>query len=102
MLSLRFSTPPQNADATILDLLARSGGASRAVTVVTADRDLAWEAAKLGASVVSPESWEALKTGTGRGKRARSGRVSSEKPQVTARDVDYWLEIFGEERGEKE
>jgi len=98
MLSIRFSTPPADADRTILDLLARSKGeASRSVTVVTADRDLSWEVRKLGASVVAPESWEAIKAGKGRSTKPRAGDLPSEKPQASSKDVDYWLEVFGEE-----
>jgi predicted RNA-binding protein with PIN domain len=102
MLSLRFSTPPRDADAAILDLLARSKGeASSPVTVVTADSDLSWEARKLGASVVAPESWEPLKAPKGRKRRQSAANARSEKPQASAKDVDYWLGVFGDEGAEK-
>jgi len=104
MLSIRFSTPPADADRTILDLLARSKDeASRSVTVVTADRDLSWEVRKLGASVVAPESWAPFQTRKGRKrKEAATTNAPGDKPQASSKDVDYWLEVFGEESGEKE
>jgi len=102
MLSLRFSTPPADADAAILDLLARSKGeASGPVTVVTADSDLAWEARKLGANVVAPESWEPLSARKGRKPKAAAASTRSDKPQASAKDVDYWLGVFGEEGSKK-
>jgi predicted RNA-binding protein with PIN domain len=102
MLSLRFSTPPANADAAILDLLARSKGeASSPVTVVTADSDLAWEARKLGAKVVAPESWEPLSPSKRRERKAAAANASPDKPQASAKDVDYWLGVFGDEGSEK-
>ena len=65
--------------------------------MVTADRDLSWEVRKLGASVVAPESWEAIKAGKGRSTKPRAGGLPSEKPQASSKDVDYWLEVFREE-----
>lgn len=103
MLSLRFSTPPRDADGAILDLLARSkGGASGPVTVVTADSDLSWEARKLGASVVAPESWEPWKSPKGRERKAAPANAAADKPQASGKDVDYWLGVFGEDEPEKE
>lgn len=95
MLSLRFSTPPANADATVLDLLTRSEAAkSGAVIVVTADRDLSWEARKRGARVLAPESWEPLRAPKGRKEKSAP---KEEKPRASAKDVDYWLGVFGED-----
>jgi hypothetical protein len=103
MLSLRFSTPPADADAAILDLLARSKGeASGPLTVVTADSDLSWEARKLGANVVAPESWEPLKARKRRKPKEAAANARSDKPRASAKDVDYWLGVFGEEGSEKE
>ena len=99
MLSVRFSTPPADADAAILDLLARSKG--KPVTVVTADSDLAFEARKLGAAVIEPESWELLKPRKA-GKPPKGRAAKEDKPQASAKDVDYWLSIFGEESSEDE
>jgi hypothetical protein len=103
MLSLRFSAPPGDADAAILDLLARSRGeASSPVTVVTADSDLAWEARKLGANVVAPESWEPLRLPRARKRKPAAVTSLVDKPQASAKDVDYWLGVFGEDGSEKE
>jgi predicted RNA-binding protein with PIN domain len=100
-LAVRFSTPPADADATILDLLARSKG--ELLTVVTADSELSFEARKLGANVVAPEGWEPLKTGkTGKRPKGKGGTASGEKPQASAKDVDYWLGIFGEGSSDEE
>jgi hypothetical protein len=97
MLSVRFSTPPADADALILDLLARSRGAP--LTVVTADSDLAFEVKKLGASVIEPSSWEPLRPRKA-SKRPKGRPAKDEKPQAGPKDVDYWLSIFGEENPE--
>ena len=103
MLSLRFSAPPADADAAILDLLARSKGeASSSVTVVTADRDLSWEVRKLGANVVAPESWEPLRTRKGRKRKAPARETAEEKPLASSKDAAYWLEVFGDESSGKE
>ncbi len=98
MLSVRFSTPPANADAAILALLA---GAKKdaSVTIVTADSELSFQARKLGASVVPPESWEPLKM---RKARKPPKAVKDDKPQASAKDVDYWLDVFGNGSSEGE
>jgi predicted RNA-binding protein with PIN domain len=102
MLSLRFSTPPGDADAAILDLPARSKSeAFGPVTVVTADSDLSWEARKLGANVIAPESWEPLKAPKGRKRNGAAANPRSDKPQASAKDVDYWLGVFGDDGSEK-
>jgi predicted RNA-binding protein with PIN domain len=99
MLSVRFSTPPADADAAILDLLARSRG--KPVTVVTADSDLAFEARRLGAAVIEPERWEPLKAAKASKPRKRKA-AKEDKPQATSRDVDYWLGVFGDGSSEDE
>ncbi|MGH9324569.1 MAG: NYN domain-containing protein [Vicinamibacteria bacterium] len=98
MLSIRFSNPPRDADAAILDLLSKAGAsASKSVTVVTADRELAWEARRLGAQVVSPEDWALFRTKPKPRRRSSPG-PATEKPEASARDVDYWLAVFGDRR----
>jgi hypothetical protein len=72
------------------------------VTVVTADRDLSWEARKLGANAVAPENWEALRVRKGRKKKEAPMDARGDKPQASSKDVDYWLGVFGEESSEKE
>ncbi len=101
MLGVRFSAPLADADAAILDLLARSKGES--VTVVTADSELAFQARKLGATVVPPESWEPLKAMRARKPpKGKSRKPAKEKPQASAKDVDYWLGVFGNGSSEDE
>ncbi len=55
-LTLRFSRSPDNADQEILRFVGK--GRATAATVITADQDLAFEARRLGASVVAPEKLE--------------------------------------------
>jgi YacP-like NYN domain len=96
MLSVRFSTPPDDADAAILALLA---GAKKdpSVTVVTADSELSFQARKLGASVVPPDGWEPLKGKTAKkARKQRKAVTKDDKPQASAKDVDYWLGVFGD------
>lgn len=104
-LSLRFSIPPQNADATILALLegAKRAGGTGSVTVVTADRELSWQVRRLGAGVVSPEEWAPLRPRPAPRARRESGTERPEKPRASAADVDYWLRVFGDgDAGEDE
>jgi predicted RNA-binding protein with PIN domain len=96
-LALRFSRPPADADREILSLIARARGSSTGpITVVTADHGLSWECRKLGAAVIAPESWEPFRRPRSR-KKPRGPAESSEKPRASAKDVEYWLEIFGKE-----
>lgn len=94
-LSIRYSVPPENADAAILAGLKRHRSA-KDVTVVTADGDLAFEARRLGASVVSPEAWSALRPRRSRTPARARDRDSAEKPTASPADVSYWLDVFGE------
>ena len=89
-LTLRFSRSPDNADQEILHFLGK--GRASAATVITADLDLAFEVRRLGASVVAPERWNVLKLPK-RPKR-KSPQARSEKPNASASDVAYWLEVF--------
>jgi hypothetical protein len=103
MLGIRYSAPLADADAAILDLLSRSKrDASSSVTVVTADRDLSWEVRKLGANVVAPEDWAPLRAGKGRKRKPLAMESTGDKPLASSKDVDYWLEVFGEEAPEKD
>jgi len=52
--------------------------------------------------VVAPESWEPLRTGKGRKRKAPATETTEEKPHASSKDVDYWLEVFGDESSEKE
>ena len=63
---------------------------------MTADREVDWQVRELGASVVAPERWEALRAPTRRSRRPAPGVDSSGKPTPFRREVDYWLEVFGE------
>lgn len=92
-LTLRFSRSPDSADQEILRFLGKSSAA--AATVITADQDLAFESRRLGATVVSPESWNVLKLPK-RPKR-KSHEAPSEKPNASASDVAYWLDVFEDE-----
>jgi predicted RNA-binding protein with PIN domain len=97
MLSVRFSTPPQDADAAILALLRGASEKSRTgVTVVTADRELAWEVHRLGARVVSPPEWEPLRTKRSGRPRGKGRKERSDKPHSSPADVAYWLGVFGD------
>jgi predicted RNA-binding protein with PIN domain len=95
-IDVRFSTPPQNADRAILTAL-KSRAVTGEIVVITADRDLEWEAKRLGAQVIDPEKWikkfSPLHHGAG-------GPVNDdpEKPKPDERGTKDWLEVFGEER----
>lgn len=92
---VRFSRPPQDADAAILSLLRRYADTS-SVTVVTSDTELAWETRKLGAATVSPAHW--LASLASRTRRTKRTSVASGKPSPTHADVEWGLRVFGDER----
>ena len=54
-LSIHYSRPPENADAAICRLLSGAERPER-VTVVTADRELAWEVSRLSLRLPLPVS----------------------------------------------
>lgn len=91
-LTVRFSRAPESADAAIVALL--QGADSSEVRVVTADRELQFSVQRLGASVVTPESWDGLRTQRKRRRRGVPPRPDKEKPKPSARDVAYWLDVF--------
>lgn len=92
-LEVRFSRPPQNADQAILSIL-KSRHDNSSVVVVTADRELEWEAKKLGARVTDPEEWISAMMPHGP-KQRKEDRGRPEKPVSTKEEVGIWLEIFG-------
>jgi predicted RNA-binding protein with PIN domain len=95
-IEVRFSTPPQNADRAILTAL-KSRAVTSHVSVITADRDLEWEARKLGARVIDPEAWimkfSPLRRGVG-----EPVNDDPEKPKPDKSGTKHWLEVFGDER----
>jgi predicted RNA-binding protein with PIN domain len=93
-LLVRYSVPPQNADQAILALVGKAREAPDAVTVVTADSELAFEARSVGARTVKPEEWEALRVQRLK-KRHGPAAAGSDKPEPSAKEIDYWLRVFG-------
>lgn len=92
-LRIRFARPPQNADAAILANL-RSQLEPEACAVVTADRDLAWEARKIGSHVIPPESWfHGLSPAP---KRAPAAAAAESKPRASQADIDWGPRAFGD------
>jgi len=93
-IEVRFSRPPQNADQAIialLDTISQCGS----VAVVTADRELAWQARSRGASVLDPQDWLPTPRSRrpGRGKRPAD---PGEKPAAARSEVEWGLAVFGE------
>jgi len=96
-LRIIFSTPPANADATIVAMV-RGSKTPEQVTVVTSDQELSWQVRKAGAAVVSTENFEALRRPPGRKRRQpRGAQDSSEKPRATGSEVAWGLSVFGDE-----
>ena len=94
-IDVRFSIPPQNADRAILTAL-KSRAVTSDVVVITADRDLEWEAKKLGAQVIDPEKWitklSPLRHGAG-----APANDDPEKPKPNESETHHWLEVFGDD-----
>lgn len=95
-LRVRFSRPPENADAAIVSLLGKHSGDESASVVVSADRDLQWEARKRGVSVELPEAWLSKVTPRPGRKVRKTGSDSSGKPAASREEVAWGLSVFGD------
>jgi uncharacterized protein len=76
-----------SADAIILRRVARAGD-RQGLTVVTSDRELAAEVARMGARVQSSEAFSALL-------ERPATRTSRKEEPLSPEEVDQWLAVFG-------
>ena len=96
-LEIRFSRPPQNADALLLDYCRRLGQ-SRQTCVVTSDlSDIAGPLMGLPLERLSSERFVAMLEA-----RTKERDRADEKPgPISAAEARKWAQTFGFERGEE-
>jgi len=109
-VQVRFSKPPQNADGLIRELveeMAERG--DRAVTVVTADLEVASHARACGATVVLADLFaaslfpERVAEDVARRKSESEAVGASDKPLgFSKKDMQEWMRLFSQQRTEEE
>jgi len=87
-VTAHFTRPPLNADQIIRNTIRSMGRSAANYTVVTSDNEVAGNALRLGAKVLS--SAEFARKLSGYGKEKKDGK------QEIVEDVDYWLKVFKE------
>jgi predicted RNA-binding protein with PIN domain len=110
-VTMRFSEPPDDADALIRRLVEEYADRARPVTVVTADLEVASHARTHGATVVLADLFaaslfpERVAEDVARQKRERAGAqgesAAADKPLgFSKKEMQEWLRLFSEQ-GEK-
>jgi predicted RNA-binding protein with PIN domain len=107
-IAVRFSTPPQNADQLIEEIVEELEDRGRIVTVVTSDIEVARHARTHGASVALSDLFasslfpERVAADLARQKAEASGD-SGEKPLgFSKKDMKEWLEMFSKQKKDDE
>ena len=85
-VTAHFTRPPLNADQAIRNAVRGLGRSAANYTVITSDNEVADNARRQGARVIS--SAEFARTLSAPGKSRKSGK------QEPVEDVDYWLKVF--------
>jgi len=107
-IAVHFSTPPQNADQLIEEIVEELEDRGRTVTVVTSDIEVARHARTHGASVALSDLFasslfpERVAEDLARQKAEASGD-SAEKPLgFSKKDMKEWLEMFSKQKKEED
>jgi len=107
-IAVHFSTPPQNADQLIEEIVEELEDRGRTVTVVTSDIEVARHARTHGASVALSDLFasslfpERVAEDLARQKAQASGD-SAEKPLgFSKKDMKEWLEMFSKQKKEED
>ena len=107
-IAVRFSTPPQNADQLIEEIVEELEDRGRTVTVVTSDIEVARHARTHGASVALSDLFasslfpERVAEDLARQKAQASGD-SAEKPLgFSKKDMKEWLEMFSKQKKQED
>ncbi len=87
-VTAHFTRPPLIADKVILNTVKGLGRSAVNYTVVTSDNEVADNARRLGARVLSSAEFAR--------KLSISANVRKSSKQEPAVDVDYWLKVFKE------
>ncbi len=88
MVKAHFIPPPRRADDAILEFL-RGRKDARHFTVVSSDSEIRSQARRAGAKILSSEEFA-------RELRAVSHSPGKEKPPEEPKDIEIWLDLFGE------
>jgi predicted RNA-binding protein with PIN domain len=107
-IAVHFSTPPQNADQLIEEIVEELEDRGRTVTVVTSDIEVARHARTHGASVALSDLFasslfpERVAEDLAKQKAQASGD-SAEKPLgFSKKDMKEWLEMFSKQKKDEE
>jgi predicted RNA-binding protein with PIN domain len=107
-ITVRFSTPPQNADQLIQEIVEELEDRGTAVTIVTSDLEVARHARTHGATVALSDLFaaslfpERVASDLARQKAESSGD-SGEKPLgFSKKDMKEWLEMFSQQKKEED
>ena len=107
-IAVHFSTPPQNADQLIEEIVEELEDRGRTVTVVASDIEVARHARTHGASVALSDLFasslfpERVAEDLARQKAQASGD-SAEKPLgFSKKDMKEWLEMFSKQKKEED
>jgi len=107
-ISVRFSTPPQNADQLIQEIVEELEDRGRAVTVVTSDLEVARHARTHGATVALSDLFAASLfpervAADLEKQKAQASSESGEKPLgFSKKDMKEWLEMFSQQKKEED
>ena len=92
-ISVRFSKAPMKADPLILEIIRKSNN-RKSITLVTSDRALAGQAADLGCHTLDVENFLRKMTR----KETNSEYSKKYKPDLTSKEMEEWLKLFGDEQ----
>jgi len=85
-VTAHFTRPPLNADQAIRNAVRGLGRSAANYTVITSDKEVADNARRQGAKVISSKEFAQKLSAPGKGKKSDG--------QEIVEDVDYWLKVF--------
>ena len=95
-----YVTPNIKADEEIIGRVNKLGrNRTREITVVSSDQHVQWQCRQAGAAVITSEKFasemERMFSSGGRTRKLHRNENQLE-PKLSRKEVDEWLEIFGE------
>jgi predicted RNA-binding protein with PIN domain len=107
-ITVRFSTPPQNADQLIQEIVEELEDRGRATTVVTSDLEVARHARTHGATVALSDLFaaslfpERVAADLEKQKAAATGEGGEKPLGFSKKDMKEWLEMFSQQKKEED